>query len=148
MLAAALVFASCSDDDSGNNSNGTITAQALTNTVTNGSWRVTQFTEDGIDETSDFTGYNFTFNPNNTVTATNGTNEYQGVWTVTADDDDDDDNPNNNPDFNLAFGSPDSFSELTEDWDPIERTGNKVRLRHTSGGDGSTDYLTFERNTN
>ena len=146
MLAAAAILASCSDDDNGNNNNGNITQQELSNTVKNGSWRVTNFQEDGIDHTSDFTGYNFTFNDDNTVTATNGTNTYNGVWTVTADDDSDDDNPNSNPDFNLMFGAPASFAELSEDWDPIERTGNKIRLQDDN--DDATDYLTLERNTN
>ena len=146
MFAAALLLgaSSCSSDDDGTNAN--ITAEALSNTVKNGSWRVTNFSEDGIDETSNFTGYNFTFNDDNTVTATNGDDTYNGVWTVTEDDSDDD--SSSNPDFNLVFGSPDNFTDLSEDWDPIERTGNKVRLRHVSGGDGGTDYLTFERNSN
>lgn len=149
MFAAGLVLASasCSSDDGGTN-NGTITAQALSNTVTNGTWRVTAFSEDGIDQTALFTGYNFTFNDNSTVSATNGENTYSGVWTITDDEDDDDSNPNSDFDFNLSFTAPDAFTELTEDWDPIERNGNLVRLRHISGGDGSTDYLTFERNTN
>jgi hypothetical protein len=147
IFAAALALTSCSDDDNGNNAN--ITVQALTNTITNQTWRVTSFTEDGIDHTSDFTGYNFTFDDNNTVSATNGTNTYSGIWTITEDDDDSDDNvDSSNPDFYIMFAEPETFTELTEDWDPIERTGNKVRLRHVSGGDGGTDYLTFERNAN
>lgn len=144
MLAAAAVLASCSDDDSGNRN--TITEQELSNTVKNGTWRITNFQDNGVDKTGDFTGYNFTFNDDNTVTATNGVNSYNGVWTVEADDSDDDNNPNNNPDFNLTFGTPAAFAELTEDWDPIERTGNKIRLQDDD--DDGTDYLTFERNTN
>lgn len=147
MLAAAATLASCSDDDNGNNSNnGNITEQELENTVQNGTWRLTNFQDNGVDKTADFTGYNFTFNDDNTVSASNGTNTYNGVWTVVADDDDDDNNPNNNPDFNLTFGAPATFAELSEDWDPIERTGNKIRFQDDD--DDGTDYLTFERNTN
>ena len=148
MLAAAVMLVSCSDDDNGNGggNNNNITPQELTNTVKNGTWRITSFQEDGVDKTSDFTGYNFTFNDDNTVTATNGSNSYNGIWLVTPDDDDDDSNSNSNPDFDLTFATPASFTSLTEDWDPIERTGNKIRLQDDS--DDGTDYLTFERNTN
>lgn len=146
MFAAALLLgsASCSSDDDGSGNNANITVQALTNTITNQTWRVTSYSEDGIDEISNFSGFNFTFNDNNTVSASNGTDTFDGVWTIT--DDDDDDNPGSNPDLNLTFGSPDDFLEISEDWYTLERTGNRVRLSHISGGDGGTDYLTFERN--
>lgn len=145
MFAAALLMsaASCSDDDNGNNAN--ITVEALTNTITNQAWRITAYSEDGIDQTSNFTGYNFTFNDDNTVLASNGTNTYNGVWTITEDDSQDD--LTTNPDLNITFGSPDDFVEISEDWYTVERTGSKVRLMHDSGSEeGGTDYLTFERN--
>ncbi len=132
----------CSSDDDSPSSSDT---SAVINTVTSGTWRVTLFSEDGTDHTSDFTNYGFTFGSSNILTATNGTNTYTGVWSVTSDDSGDD-NPSGDIDFNIAFGSPDSFAELTEDWHILERTSTKVRLQHISGGDGGTDLLTFEKN--
>jgi len=132
----------CSSDDS--NSSGGDTS-AVVNTVTNGTWRVTLFSEDTDDQTSHFTNYNFTFGSNNILTATNGTNTYTGAWSVTSEDSDDD-NPSGDIDFNILFSSPNDFAELTEDWHILERTSTKIRLQHTSGGDGSIDLLTFEKN--
>ncbi len=135
----------CSPDD--NSSTSSQDPAPVINTVTQGNWRVTNFTEDDSDHTNYFTGYTFTFGPSNSVVATNGTNSYTGVWSVTDDhSSSDDDHPNSSLDFNLYFSSPNHFTELNEDWDILERTDNKVRLKHISGGDGSVDLLTFEKN--
>lgn len=48
-------------------------------------------------------------------------------------------------DFNIFFASPADFSELTEDWNVISHTMNKIELIHVSGGNGGTDLLTFEK---
>lgn len=133
----------CSSDDDSSSSNTNPTAQEITNTVTSGTWRITSYLDSGQDETSNFAGYNFTFGTSNSLKATNGTNEYNGVWTVTNDDD-----TPNDVDFDIFFSAPatQSFIDLTDDWDVLERTSNKVRLVDTSGGNGDTDYLTFEKN--
>jgi hypothetical protein len=48
--------------------------------------------------------------------------------------------------MNIVFTSPDDFEDLTEDWDFISETSSKMELIHISGGNGGTDYLTFEKN--
>lgn len=131
-----------SDDDSSSAQNPT----EVINTVTSGTWRVTNFNEDGINETSYFTNYNFTFNSSGVLVATNGTDTHTGTWSVTDDDSNDDSPSNSGVDFNIFFSAPANFTELNEDWDILERTATKIRLRHISGGDGSTDLLTFEKN--
>ena len=141
MLAFAFVLTttSCSDDD--DDSSDTTVAD-VTTTITDGVWRITNFDEDGDDHTNDFTGFTFTFDDNNVLTADNGTNAYVGSWAVT---DGSNDDSSNDVDLNIVFGFPDNFVELSEDWDVIERTSTKVRLRHVSGGNGGTDNLTFEK---
>lgn len=135
----------CSDDDS-SSTNGNPTE--VVNTVKDGTWRITSFMEDTNDETHHFTGYNFTFGDNNEVTATNGTNTYTGTWSVTnsSNSSDDDDNNNSDIDFNIMFTAPENFTELNDDWDILERTDSKIRLRDVSGGNGGTDLLTFVKN--
>jgi hypothetical protein len=49
-------------------------------------------------------------------------------------------------DFNIAFTAPANFLELTYDWDIQSRTDTKIELIDVSGGNGGTDYLTFEKN--
>ena len=139
------VASMCSNDDSPSNSNPSVDPTPVINTVNNGTWRVTFYEESGVNHTSYFTGYNFTFGPGSTLTATNGTNTYTGSWSVTSDNSNDD-SPSNDLDFNIAFSTPSNFSELTEDWNILEYTATKVRLVHISGGNGGTDYITFEKN--
>ncbi|MEZ4988540.1 MAG: hypothetical protein R2795_26535 [Saprospiraceae bacterium] len=37
------------------------------------------------------------------------------------------------------------FEELNEDWEIISQSDTRIELVHVSGGNGGTDYLTFER---
>jgi len=143
-VVGGLFFAtSCSSDDDSNPSTNNPSANDVINTVSSGTWRITSYLDSGQDETGDFAGYNFTFGASNVLTATNGTNNYSGIWSVTNDDDSADD-----LDFDILFSSPApaSFQDLSDDWDVVERTSTKVRLRDVSGGNGDTDYLTFEKN--
>ncbi|MFP9100890.1 hypothetical protein ACLI09_17725 [Flavobacterium sp. RHBU_24] len=143
-LAMLMAGTGCSDDDAVSNVNGNATA--ITNNMKSGTWRITNYVDSGNNETSDFTGYNFDFNDNGTLTASNGANTYSGSWLVTDSDSSDDDNDSSDIDFNLAFTAPDYFAELTDDWDVVERSGTRVVLQDVSGGNGDTDYLTFEKN--
>lgn len=106
--------------------------------LTSGSWYVTYFF-DNEDETIDFAGYEFTFATNNTAQAVSTSNTINGTWSLTN---------SNTPDLNLFFGNTDPFDELDEDWDIIEATQDIIKLKHISGGDGSVDFLTYERSPN
>lgn len=138
LIALAMATVSCNSDDDDNN-NVIIPNPTLTSQITSGSWRVTLYQEEDNVQTDHFTGYNFTFGANNTITASNGVNTYNGNWSLDNDD-------SSSDDFNIFFSSPDNFAELTEDWDILESTATLLRLKHTSGGDGSVDYLTFTKN--
>ena len=133
----------CSGDDDNSSS---ADATPVINTVTSGTWRVTYYFDTDTDETNHFTGYNFTFGGSNVLTATNGTNTYTGSWSVINDDSSDDDNPSGDLDFNILFSSPANFADLSDDWDILSRTATKIELIDVSGGNGRTDYLTFEKN--
>jgi hypothetical protein len=132
----------CSSDDDSSSSSADVSQ--VVNTVSDGTWRVTLFDEDGNDHTNDFNGYNFTFGESNVLTATNGSTTITGYWSVT-NSSSNDDSPSD-VDFNILFTSPSDFAELSEDWHILERTPTKIRLRHISGGNGGTDLLTFEKN--
>lgn len=113
-------------------------------TVTTGNWRVTYFNDSGDDETYHFTDFDFFFDDNGTLTATRANTTYTGTWSVTGSNSSDD-NPSH-VHFNIFFNLTNAFEELNEDWRIVSRTDNRIELIHVSGGNGGTDYLTFERN--
>ena len=143
-LFIATAFSSCTDEDD-TVVNNSVDPTPVINVVNNGTWRITLFNDSGVDETLNFTDYDFSFGASNILSATNGTNTYSGTWSVTSDNSNDD-SPSNDLDFNIAFSAPANFAELTEDWNIISYTATKVQLVHVSGGGGETDYVTFEKN--
>jgi hypothetical protein len=144
ILVTNLAF-QCEKDDDNLNLSSELQKEVI-GIVSSGNWRVTSYQESGVDNTSYFTGYNFTFGPNNVLTATKDKESIVGTWSVTADDSSKDDNLKGDVDFNIGFATPSNFSELTEDWNIIEKSSTKIVLKHTSGGNGGIDYLTFEKN--
>lgn len=138
------VASMCSDDD---NSNTAADPSPVINTVTSGTWRITLYEDSGVNETTNYSNYIFTFGANGVLTAANSTS-FNGTWSVTSSNSNDD-NPNNDLDFNIAFvaPAPNAFTDdLTDDWDIISYTANRIQLVDVSGGNGGTDYLTFEKN--
>ncbi|SEP82708.1 hypothetical protein [Flavobacterium urocaniciphilum] len=133
----------CSDDD--DTQSTSVDPTPVINTINNGTWRITLYNDSGTVETTNFTGYNFTFGPSSVLTAINGSTTVTGTWSVTSDNSGDD-SPSNDLDFNIAFATPANFAELTDDWNIISYTSTKIELIHVSGGGGGTDYLTFEKN--
>lgn len=75
LLLLALSFTSCKKS--------IIAAQEdlIVKAMTDGQWRVTKFTRDATDVTTDFTPYKFQFRSNSTVEAiNNGATESTGTW--------------------------------------------------------------------
>jgi hypothetical protein len=130
---------SCSSNDDPGNS-----AAAVENAVKAGTWKITRFEDSGNNETSQFSGYNFAFDASGTVTAGNGSNIFIGSWSVTGGKSNDDSSDDLH--FNINFNLNNSFEELSDDWNFVSYTSSKIELIHVSGGNGGTDYLTFERN--
>jgi hypothetical protein len=119
-------------------SSGNIDDTALVNALTNGDWYVTYFFDD-TDETADFADYTFNFASDNTATAMDMAGTTNGTWSTTSGDD-------TELGLNLNFGAGIPLDELADDWDVLEVTNDIIRLKDVSGGDGSEDFLTFERN--
>lgn len=136
------VASTCSNDDDSNDDDDSSSSTIITqtqNTIVNGAWRVTLFSEDGSNQTSQFSNYDFVFGTNGTITANNGSNTMNGTWTTGTDD--------STPKFIINFSvSNGPFEEISEDWRILSTTSTKIELKHVSGGDGSIDLLTFEKN--
>jgi len=131
----ALGLTSCKKDEP---STSTITTSNVTTTVSAGTWRVTYYWDTNRDETANFNGFNFTFGTSNLVSASNSLLTINGTWSIANDD--------SKIKLILAFTTNANFIEISDDWHVIERTDTKIRLQDVSGGNGGTDYLTFEKN--
>ena len=137
------VASMCSDDDD----NNTADPSPVINIVSQGTWRITLYEDSGVNETTNYSNYIFTFGPNGVLTAAN-TTTFTGAWSVTADNSTDD-SPDSDLDFNILFTTPAPASfvdDLSDDWDIVSYTATKIELVDVSGGNGGTDYLTFEKN--
>ncbi|PIQ18546.1 MAG: hypothetical protein COW66_05880 [Flavobacteriaceae bacterium CG18_big_fil_WC_8_21_14_2_50_34_36] len=119
-------------------SNGGDVPGNFTDILTDGVWFVTYYFED-VDETDNFSGYEFSFATNNTAQATTSSTTINGTWNLTS---------SSTPDLVLYFGQASPLDNLDEDWQIIEATPLIIRLKNVSGGDGTTDFLTYERTPN
>tara|TARA_R110000868_G_scaffold220806_2_gene472267 strand:- start:16435 stop:16896 length:462 start_codon:yes stop_codon:yes gene_type:complete len=140
-ILSLFTIVSCNKDDDNPSKN---TQTIVQTNVQSGTWRITKFIDSGTDETNDFTGYNFTFNSSGVLNANNGTINYDGAWSVT--DSNSNDDSEDDLDFNINFNLTNDFEDLNDDWDFISQSPTKIELIDVSGGNGGTDYLTFEKN--
>ncbi|PTX59456.1 hypothetical protein C8N46_10944 [Kordia periserrulae] len=148
MLSFSLMSTTCETDDDVVVDNSQTIAE-ITDIAETSTWRITSYVDSGQDETNDFNNYNFTFAANGTVTASNGTDQVQGTWSVTDDSNSNDDsNSDDDIDFNISFNVPttSNFFDLNDDWDIISYSNTTISLQDISGGNGGTDTLVFQRN--
>jgi hypothetical protein len=108
-----------------------------TNTVQQGSWKITSYIDSGKDETSHFSGYIIAFGNNGLVTAVKSSSNINGTWTKGNDD--------SKQKLILNFGEIFPFDELSDDWTILEESAVIIRLQDISNGNGGTDLLTLEK---
>jgi len=135
---------SCDKDDD-NTQQLETTVQQTQNTAQSGSWKITYFFDSDQNETNHFNGFTFTFDENGSLVGVNGSTTITGTWSVTDSNSSDDDGGSSDVDFNIFFASPPDFEDLSDDWDIISVTNSKIELTDVSGGNGGTDFLTFEK---
>lgn len=152
MVSFALLSLSCSSDDDDSSIDNSQQIAQVQSLAESGTWRITNFNDSGQDYTSDFTGYNFTFASDGTLTASNGSSTLNGTWSITSDSssssDDDSNDDDDDIEFNIFFPVSDSndFEELNDDWDIVSTSATTIQLIDISGGNEGTDLLTFEMN--
>ena len=150
-LSLFVVACDSSDDSNDDNNNNSNSADLTSEIMEQGDWQITYFNDSGEDQTNDFNGYTFVFNADGTVVASNSNQTVNGTWNIFDDSSnsssDDDGNSSDDDDFILNFNVPDTsdFEDLNDDWDFISVSATKIELIDISGGNGGTDYLTFER---
>lgn len=120
----------CDDSPSGGGSS------TLSSIIVEGTWYVSYFFDD-TDETSDYAGYNFTFNVSGIATAVKNTTTINGSWSNYIDSGDE----------KLEFSFDGSIlDELEDDWEVTEYSATQIRLKDVSGGGSGTDYLYLTKN--
>jgi len=140
-LITIMIVTSCTSEDNAGIIIDTANIQQISNTAKSGTWRITSFIDSGNNETANFVGYDFTFNDNGAITASNGSNVINGTWSVSNGSS----SNSNDVDFDITFVAPNNFEDLSEDWDIVSISDTKINLIHISGGNGGTDTLIFEK---
>jgi len=120
----------CDDSPSGGGSS------TLSSIIVDGTWYVSYFFDD-TDETSDYIGYNFTFNGSGVATAIKNTTTINGSWSNYMD--------SGEEKLEFSFDGI-TLDELEDDWEVVEYSTTQIRLKDVSGGNGGTDYLYLTKN--
>ncbi|MBT0607392.1 hypothetical protein [Aequorivita echinoideorum] len=111
--------------------------QELTSILQSGTWYIDSYLDDGEDETSDFLGFNFTFFNNQSILATNGSQNIDGNYIITIIDEE------LNFDFNMD--SPLNGAD-DDEYKVIQFTSNTViSITRNSTGE-IEDTLIFKKN--
>ena len=128
-LLVIALFSSCKKDDS-------TSSPSSSNSIQQGQWKITSYIDSGNNETSDYAGFAFVFESGGVVTATKQGSSVNGSWSSGTDD--------SQLKLYLTFTAT-PFSELNDDWHIVQQTSSLIQLEDVSGGNGGTDYLTFEK---
>lgn len=129
LLIVSIVFSSCSSGENGPD------PSPVVNTMTQSNWRVSEYIiSGGVSVSGNYSGYNFTFSPDGTVTATDGVNTATGDWSVRNFD-------NDRLKFIIDFYNPETFTYLTNSWRIRFRSADKIILDINE-----FNYVVFEKN--
>lgn len=123
-FALISVLFSCQDDDEINPINLQPLLEAPSGLI------ISNFVEDGENETYLFDGYTFQFNEDGTVAATKADSIVNGSYTVYEDD--------GKTELELMFPINSELEELRDDWYFISQEGNKINFEDAG------DILQFE----
>ncbi len=128
----ALIFASCSNSDTTSDPVADLTTK--TNMVVQSDWIVTQYTDSGKDETSDYSGYKFKFNTDGTFVAVSSAATYNGTWLLAQGSNSPDDSGNNSADDNLnkltiSISGNKQIDHLSHKWLTDKITATEIWLR-------------------
>lgn len=128
----ALIFASCSNSDT--TSDPVADLSTKTNMVVQSDWIVTQYTDSGKDETTDYSGYKFKFNTDGTFVAVSYTTTYNGTWLLAQGSNSPDDSGNNSTDdklnkLTISITGNKQMDDLSHKWVSDKITATEIWLR-------------------
>mgnify|MGYP006206239119 FL=1 len=138
LLALVMVFGSCDESIDV----PLLNEAKVIDSMTSGTWKISQFTYQNNLKTSDYNGIVFDFDAITVSLSNTGTTPVAGSWGVVDEGFDDD------PVLvvNLALTSVEPrFTNISDDWYVIESTATKLRLKDENLETGTIDYLTFQK---
>lgn len=113
------------------------TSNSLQTNIQSSIWKITNYNNNGADQTSDFNGYSFTFKSGNLISATYSNGSANGSWSIGTDD--------SKQKLIISFPNSSPLDELNEDWEVLAQNSSIIQLKHVSGGNGGIQLLTFEK---
>lgn len=130
-----LGFTSCKKDSSTAPPPTNITG-SIEPALTSGDWRVGFFSDNGTDNTANYTNFKLDFNKNGAVTANNDTIVFTGSWWTST--------VEGRLKLNLDFVNQGSFEYLTHDWTVTQQGPAQIKM--TNVNNSGTDFLTLNKN--
>lgn len=127
---SAIMLGGCTKKDSD--------VDSVAEAVTNGTWRVTHFSERANNETDDFAGYTFTFQSNGKVLASKNGVIKEGNWSESTS------SKRLFIDLGVKNDANKPLGELTDDWVITSKTETKISL--TDDNVSSNELLEFTKN--
>ena len=135
------VIGECDEDDDNDHSDDEEEepddSELLFTELVKGEWIVSYFFNE-TDKTSDFAGYKFTFNPDGTAIADDGSNQINGTWEGKSEE-------HNVQELKLDFGETSLFIQLEDDWDVLEFGEKVIKLMDEDTVEESKRFLNLER---
>lgn len=141
MSIATLSLTSC--DESDTSSIPLLNEITVGNRLREGNWRITNFTYQSTNKTVDYAGVVFDFDLISVAVSNTQTLPVAGSWGIT------DEGFEGQPElvFTMALTSVEPrFTKISDDWDIVESTDTKLRLKDENTETSTIDYLTFEKN--
>lgn len=137
-----IFFVSC-DKDQDDISLTSAETSALNVIIKEGEWKIDSYVVDGINVSSDFKEFSFSFNEENELSATTSADTYIGSWRASNDSGSETESYND-VDFHIIFIASGKLDALSHNYDVISATSQEVNLSYTESD--REVLLSFNRN--
>jgi hypothetical protein len=109
----------------------------LEDTLNEGSWLVANFTNNNIDETTNYNDFVLDFLPDGTVTAKKNNDVVNGAWKV--------EYHSGKLKLDLNFNDTLPFNQFNEDWTIVDVQAARVEVKHVDSDTNAESKIVFER---
>lgn len=124
----------CDEDDDNDHNDDDADTGAFTSALLESNWKITNYFHE-VDQTDAFAAFVFTFHPDSTVSATDGSSTFTGTWQADGD--------NGMIELDLHFAEESPLDDLSEDWKLVEFNNSLISLKHSDNEE--SDVLVFEK---